>query len=237
MNDEEINEIIARNDREVEIYRDMDIQRIRDHKNAWQLSGRHGPPPQPLIQLEELPECYRNDEFFDLKDIDEEMEGRGHRKRTVVSYNDGMDDDTWAMVRIPFSTNSPSLKYKLPFFVKALEADEDIHDVMEKSREKFQRRTVNKLIREDGPSSRNSPAVDEGRARKKKGRPLKGSIDEYDASPILNGKRKRVPKAASVTPSVVDDDDDSRDSVCHIFLHRVSKGRVNEFVTHRNVAK
>ena len=98
MNDEEINELIARSDREVEIYRDMDIQRIRDHKNAWQLSGRHGPPPQPLIQLEELPECYRNDEFFESVAIDDEIEGRGQRKRTIVSYNDGLSDDAWAAV-------------------------------------------------------------------------------------------------------------------------------------------
>jgi ATP-dependent helicase STH1/SNF2 len=45
-----------------------------------------------------LPECYCNDESFDVKEIDEELEGRGHRKHTVISYNDSLDDDTWAMV-------------------------------------------------------------------------------------------------------------------------------------------
>lgn len=98
MNDEEMNEIIARNDGEVEIFRQMDIQRARDQKNAWQLAGRSGPPPQPLIQLEELPECYQNDEPFVNKDAEEELEGRGHRKRAVVTYNDGLSDDAWAMV-------------------------------------------------------------------------------------------------------------------------------------------
>lgn len=101
MNDDEINLIISRDEREQEIFRDMDIQRIREQKNNWQLAGHHGPPPQPLMQLDELPECYRNDEFFDdVKNMEEEMEGRGHRKRTVVSYNDGLDDDTWAMVGV-----------------------------------------------------------------------------------------------------------------------------------------
>ena len=65
MNDDEINLIISRDEREQEIFRDMDIQRIREQKNNWQLAGHHGPPPQPLMQLDELPECYRNDEFFD----------------------------------------------------------------------------------------------------------------------------------------------------------------------------
>ncbi len=99
MNDEEINELIARDDREVEIFRDMDIQRLRDQKTNWQLAGNHGPPPQPLLQLEELPECYRNDEFFESIAIDDEVEGRGHRRRNIVSYNDGLSDDAWAMVR------------------------------------------------------------------------------------------------------------------------------------------
>lgn len=112
MNDDEINEIIARDDKEIEIFKDMDIQRLRDQKNAWQLAGRHGPPPQPLIQLEELPECYRNDDFFEVSTLDEEMEGRGHRRRNIVTYNDGLSDDAWAMVcplllclSIPYGAN------------------------------------------------------------------------------------------------------------------------------------
>jgi len=76
----------------------MDIQRLRDQKTHWQLAGHHGPPPQPLIQLEELPECYRNDEFFDSVPIEDEVEGRGHRRRNVVSCNDGLSDDAWAMI-------------------------------------------------------------------------------------------------------------------------------------------
>ena len=95
MDDDEINEVLAPSDQEVEIFKDMDIKRIRDRKNAWQLAGRHGPPPQPLIQLEELPECYRNDDYFEAVALqEEELEGRGHCKRNVVSYNDGLSDDT-----------------------------------------------------------------------------------------------------------------------------------------------
>ena len=100
MNVEEINEIISRSDQESIIFREMDIQREREAADNWKLMGNRGKPPPPLIQLEELPECYLTDEPFTVQDELDEMEGRGHRKRTVVNYNDGLDDDTWAMVRI-----------------------------------------------------------------------------------------------------------------------------------------
>ena len=102
MNDEEINEIIARSDEEGVIFREIDMQRERDAVETWKAAGNRGKPPPPLIQLEELPECYRTEEPFEEKGDFEEMEGRGHRRRTVVNYNDGLDDDQWAMVRFLF---------------------------------------------------------------------------------------------------------------------------------------
>ena len=101
MNDEEINEIISRSDEESIIFREIDIQRDRDAAESWKAAGNRGKPPPPLMQLEELPECYRVDEPFEDKSEFEEMEGRGHRRRTVVNYNDGLDDDQLAMVRFP----------------------------------------------------------------------------------------------------------------------------------------
>lgn len=100
MNDDEINEIISRSDAEIEIFKDMDIKRIRDYKNNWHATGHHGPPPQPLVQLDELPDCYRNDDYFEAVTLEEEVEGRGQRRRNIVSYNDGLSDDAWAMVRL-----------------------------------------------------------------------------------------------------------------------------------------
>lgn len=98
MNDEEINEIIARNEQEVITFRELDIKRDREAMEAWRAAGNRGKPPPQLIQLEELPECYRLDEpFVDKNEIDE-IEGRGARKRTVVNYNDGLSDDQWAIV-------------------------------------------------------------------------------------------------------------------------------------------
>lgn len=217
MNDEEINELLARSDGEIEVFKDMDIKRIRDQKNAWQLSGRHGPPPQPLMQLEELPECYRNDDYFEAASLqEEEMEGRGHRRRNVVSYNDGLSDDAWAM---------------------ALEGEEDIQDVIERSREKASRRGTSRMVRDsEGVSSRNSPAVGvtEEKPKKKKGRPPKNAnaqasqsanqsvFEDFDGS--VNGKRKRGGKPVSVTPSIADDDldDDMRENVSVFFPFSLS---------------
>ena len=64
---------------------------------------------------------------------------------------------------------------------QALEGEEDLDEVLEKAREKSQRRAANKLLREsEGQSSRNSPAVEETRGRKKKGRPPKNPQPEVD---------------------------------------------------------
>ena len=98
MNDDEINEIISRSEEESHIFHEIDLQRDRDALENWRRAGNRGKPPPPLMQLEELPECYRTDEpFADTTELDE-LEGRGHRRRTVVNYNDGLSDDQWALV-------------------------------------------------------------------------------------------------------------------------------------------
>jgi ATP-dependent helicase STH1/SNF2 len=98
MNDDELNALISRTEEEVDIYHEMDVKRERDALEAWRNAGNRGKPPLPLIQLDELPECYQTDEPFDVKDEEEVLEGRGQRRRNIVSYNDGLSDDAWAMV-------------------------------------------------------------------------------------------------------------------------------------------
>jgi ATP-dependent helicase STH1/SNF2 len=98
MNDEELNALIARSEEEAVIFAEMDIQRERDAIENWRAQGKRGKPPLPLIQLEELPECYQTDEPFEVKEMDDIAEGRGQRRRNIVSYNDGLSDDAWAMV-------------------------------------------------------------------------------------------------------------------------------------------
>ncbi|KAI9460194.1 SNF2 family N-terminal domain-containing protein [Lactarius psammicola] len=182
MNDDEINGLIARSDEEERLFAEMDMQRERDTATNWKAAGNRGKPPPPLISLEELPDCYRTDEPFDVKDELEEAEGRGHRRRAVINYNDGLSDDQWAM---------------------ALEEGEDIQQLSEQARLK-QARRVAKL-----ESGTGTPMSEGGRGRGRKG---KAKVNEVDFEP-LNGKRKRVGnnKSMSVTPSVMDDDDEDRD--------------------------
>jgi len=101
MNDEELNVMIARTEEEISIFRDIDIRRERDTLDAWRAGGNRGKPPPSLMQFEELPECYQNDEPFEVKETDESIEGRGQRRRNVVSYNDGLSDEQWAIVSLP----------------------------------------------------------------------------------------------------------------------------------------
>ena len=98
MNDDELNELIARHKSEVTIFHEMDVQREKDALESWRARGKRGNPPPPLMQFEELPECYQTDEPFDIKDVEDLVEGRGQRRRNIVSYNDGLSDDAWAMV-------------------------------------------------------------------------------------------------------------------------------------------
>jgi hypothetical protein len=100
MNDDELNEMLSRNDDEANVFRDLDIARERTALEHWRAAGNRGKPPQQLMQLEELPECYQTDEPFDVEVIVEGTEGRGQRKRNTVVYNDGLSDDQWALVSI-----------------------------------------------------------------------------------------------------------------------------------------
>jgi hypothetical protein len=80
------------------VFREIDIQRERDALDAWRAAGNRGRPPPPLMQFDELPDCYQTEEPFEVKEVDEALEGRGQRRRNVVSYTDGLSDDAWAMV-------------------------------------------------------------------------------------------------------------------------------------------
>ncbi|KAH9177014.1 SNF2 family N-terminal domain-containing protein [Lactarius sanguifluus] len=183
MNDDEINGLIARSDEEERLFAEMDAQRERDTATNWKAAGNRGKPPAPLIALDELPDCYRTDEPFEVKDESEEAEGRGHRRRAVINYNDGLSDDQWAM---------------------ALEEGEDIQQLSEQARLKQARRAA-KL-----ESGTGTPMSEGGRGRGRKG---KAKVNEGDFEP-LNGKRKRGGnnKSMSVTPSVMDDEEEDRDS-------------------------
>lgn len=187
MNDEELNMVLARDDNERVVFQQMDIEREREAEEVWRANGNRGKPPPPLMQLEELPECYQLEEPFLPAEVEEMVEGRGSRKRNVVSYNDGLSDDAWAI---------------------ALEEGEDIDELAERSRRK---RTVDKL-RDD--SLRGTPTSDsEGRGRKARKGKGRMAAPDFDMGEVGSKRKRGAGKSVSVTPSVNgDDDDDVRDS-------------------------
>ncbi|KAF8575918.1 hypothetical protein K439DRAFT_1640966 [Ramaria rubella] len=185
MNDDEVNEILHRSAEEMEIFRNMDIERERTLDQAWFSEGKRGPRPTGLMTVEELPIQYQRDQTFDPGAGDDEIlqSGRGHRRRKEVSYNDGLSDEAWTA---------------------AVDAGEDPLDLVAARKA---RRGAD-YIEED--SSVGSPVPD-SRGRKGKGKGRSKKENDYDSAPS-NGKRKRGGgKSMSVTPSYLEDDDDGRD--------------------------
>ncbi|KAL1678736.1 SNF2 family N-terminal domain-containing protein [Schizophyllum commune] len=178
MNDEELNMLLARDDSEREVFQRIDAQREREAEEMWRAAGNRGKPPPPLMQLEELPECYQKEEPFVPDELEEVAEGRGTRKRNVVSYNDGLSDDAWAM---------------------ALEEGEDLEELSERNRK---RRTVDRL-RDD--SLRGTPLSDtesrDGRSNRRKGKGRMAAPD-FGGSEIGSKRKRGGGKSTSVTPSI-----------------------------------
>jgi ATP-dependent helicase STH1/SNF2 len=102
MNDDEVNEVLHRSAEELEIFRNMDIERERALDQAWFSEGKRGPRPPGLMTIEELPSQYQREQTFDPKGEDDEVlqSGRGHRRRKEVSYNDGLSDEAWTAVSL-----------------------------------------------------------------------------------------------------------------------------------------
>jgi ATP-dependent helicase STH1/SNF2 len=87
-----------------------------------------------------------------------------------------------------------------------------LQELVDRARGKKERRAANKLLKETDTPGRNTPASDVGVGRKGKKGKGKMTANDYD-TPGVAGKRKRGMKSMSVTPSVIDDDDEERDMV------------------------
>ncbi|KAI8928134.1 SNF2 family N-terminal domain-containing protein [Entophlyctis helioformis] len=97
MDDAELNEIIARNDTELEIFTRMDRERIAATEAAWRSRGNRGDPPPRLMQESELPPAFfaEQPEADELQNVGEIFLGRGGRVRKEVAYDDGLNEDQW----------------------------------------------------------------------------------------------------------------------------------------------
>jgi ATP-dependent helicase STH1/SNF2 len=94
MDDDELNEILARNDDELTLFKKIDKDRDREG-----LYGKGKKLPR-LIAEEELPLIYqeKSEILRKAKQHEEVFMGRGARDRGEVVYTDGLTDDQWSMV-------------------------------------------------------------------------------------------------------------------------------------------
>ena len=134
LNDEELNELLARSEEEVAVFQQVDRDRIADEETEWRALGNTGPVPERLIQESELPEIYQRD--FDTEAIDViEEEQPLTRRRNVVRYDDGLTEDQ---------------------FLRALEDEEDLTEVAERKRERAEKRRLKQLGQDDEAKARSA---------------------------------------------------------------------------------
>jgi ATP-dependent helicase STH1/SNF2 len=93
LDDQELNEIIARSDDELVMFNKMDAERHKAEEEQWRKSGHKGPVPPRLMQDDELPAIFLEDpELPEEADLPIEY-GRGSRKRKDIVYDDGLNDN------------------------------------------------------------------------------------------------------------------------------------------------
>lgn len=88
MDDEDLNMIMARSEEELELFQQMDEDRLRNDQYG---PGRKYPR---LMDETELPDIYMNEDNPVVEEI-EETYGRGARERTRVKYDDGLTEEQW----------------------------------------------------------------------------------------------------------------------------------------------
>jgi ATP-dependent helicase STH1/SNF2 len=125
MNDDELNKLIAHHKSEVAIFHEMDIQREKDALESWRAQGKRGNPPLPLMQFEELPDCYQTDEPFDIKDVEDLVEGRGQRRRNIVGYSQALEKGENIEELSEHVKDKRSDTYKTNFSKKMIHRDEE----------------------------------------------------------------------------------------------------------------
>lgn len=100
MNDEELNEIISRNEEELDVFRRIDEERESRDILDWQGLGKNGPWNKSRLMIEEeLPAVYLVDVAEALEQEKQDNEavifGRGNRERKDVQYDDVMSEEQW----------------------------------------------------------------------------------------------------------------------------------------------
>ncbi|CCU98428.1 unnamed protein product [Malassezia sympodialis ATCC 42132] len=165
LNDDELNELLARSEEEVAKFQEVDRERLADEETEWRALGNTGPLPDRLIQESELPEIYQRD--FDTEAIDGTAEEQPlSRRRNVVRYDDGLTEEQ---------------------FLRALEDEEDLNEVVERKRERAERRRLKQQTK-DASISDDASAADR---KRKVTETTSSTMTEPVSESIADGTSKR----------------------------------------------
>lgn len=188
LDDDELNELLARGDHELEIFSRMDRERVANQTADWKAAGNKGPLPPTLMQETELPPFYRRDigqELAEAAYVNEDEVGRGRRAKASVQYNDGLTDDQ---------------------FINALEdSDDDVMEAAERKKlrieKKAERKRANEILAQAEAEGKPIGSIKIKQLKEESMEP------SSSGSPVPGtGKKKRGRPARSLTPSVKDDD-------------------------------
>lgn len=94
MDDDELNEILARSVSELETFKRLDGERSKDPLYGTAPGCKNFPR---LMTESELPDIYLNEENPDVPEDTDVILGRGARERTKVRYDDGLTEEQWLM--------------------------------------------------------------------------------------------------------------------------------------------
>lgn len=182
MDDDDLNEMMARSEEELALFKKMDQER-----NA---TGEYGPgrPLPRLMGESELPELYMADDN-PAQEVEEEYAGRGARVKTQVKYDDGLTEEQW--------------------LAAVDDSDDSIGEAAKRKQARIDKRRTNKAKRErdaaGGGSSpepepeRESSEEPEPQPKKKVGRKsagLKRKGEELEEETPAKRKRGRQPNKA-----------------------------------------
>lgn len=182
MDDDDLNLIMMRHDRELEVFQEMDRKRIAEDPYG------PGKPLGRLIGESELPEIYLNEEAPAVEDKDDTPVGRGARERTRVKYDDGLTEEQW---------------------LDAVDNDDDtIEAAIARKEAKVAKRGRNKTARMgldtgDSPApSRESSEEPQPKKRGRKPKPEKRKADEasLDGDPAPRKRGRPAPTKDMLSP-------------------------------------
>jgi ATP-dependent helicase STH1/SNF2 len=184
MDDDDLNDMMARSEDELVLFQKMDEERVRDDK--------YGPGHKlpRLMCEEELPDIYLAEDNPVAEEV-EEYAGRGARVRTVARYDDGLSEDQWLL---------------------AVDADDDtIEDAMARKEARIEKRRTNKekrIRKAQGIESSPEGSVDgdstpQPKRRGRKPGPPKRKMEEVEEE-LPASKRKRSGPGRMSTKGSVD---------------------------------